>query len=69
MKRKSGKLKLTHRLLEKQQSIDDFSEVEWEKVLISLAEEAATEYTIKTEIWSETSKGKHTRKRPPEVLP
>ncbi len=49
----------------KQQSIDDFSELEWEKVLLALAEEGAIDYTIKIEVNAEVEKS--TRKRPAEV--
>ena len=34
----------------KQQSIDDFNELEWEKILLALTEKRATDYTIKIEI-------------------
>ncbi len=50
----------------KQQSIDDFSELEWDKVLLALAEEGATDYTIKIEVNAEAEKP--TRKRPAEVV-
>jgi len=50
----------------KQQSIDDFSELEWEKVLLALTEEGATDYTIKIEVNAEAEKP--TRKRPAEVV-
>ncbi len=59
---KANKSKATR----KQQSIDDFSELEWEKVLLALAEERATDYTIKIEISAEAEKP--TRKRPAEVI-
>ncbi len=50
------------RATRKQQSIVDFSEIEWDKVLLALADEGATDYTIKIEVSAEAEKS--TRKRP-----
>lgn len=55
------------RATRKQQSIDDFSELEWEKVLLALTDEDATDYIIKIEVSADAEKPT-TRKRPAEVL-
>ncbi len=38
------------RVIWKQQFIDDFNELEWNKILLTLTEKKATDYTIKIEI-------------------
>ena len=50
----------------KQQFIDDFSELKWEKILLALTEKKATDYTIKIEINMKTEKS--TRKRFTEIV-
>ncbi len=50
----------------KQQFIDDFSELEWKKILLALTEKRATDYTIKIEINVKTEKS--TRKRSAEIV-
>ncbi len=54
------------KVIRKQQSIDDFSELEWDKVLLALTEKKATDYTIKIEVNAKAEKP--TRKRPAEVV-
>ena len=50
----------------KQQSINDFSELEWDKILLALTEKRATDYTIKIKINAKTEK--FTRKRSAEIV-
>ncbi len=50
----------------KQQSIDDFSELEWKKILLALTEKKATDYTIKIEINVKAEKS--TCKRSAEIV-
>ncbi len=38
------------RITWKQQFIDDFNELKWDKILLALTEKRATDYTIKIEI-------------------
>ena len=52
----------------KLQSIDDFTEAEWNKVLEIIASEAAIEYDVRIELQAESSKGKGSLKRPLDVL-
>ncbi len=59
---KANKSKVTW----KQQSIDDFSELEWKKILLALIEKKATDYTIKIEINVKAEKS--TRKRSAEIV-
>jgi len=50
----------------KQQFIDDFNELEWEKILLALTEEKVTDYTIKIEINAKIEK--FTCKRSVEIV-
>ncbi len=49
------------KVIQKQQSIDDFSELEWEKILLALTEKKTTDYTIKIEINAKIEKSTHKR--------
>ena len=52
----------------KLQSIDDFIEAEWNKVLEVIASEGAIEYEVRIELQAESLKGKGSLKRPLDVL-
>ncbi len=54
---KANKSKVTW----KQQFIDDFNELKWEKILLTLTEKKATDYTIKIEINMKIKKSTHKR--------
>ncbi len=52
----------------KLQSIDDFTEAEWNKVLEVIASEGAIEYDVRIELQAESLKGKSSLKRSLDVL-
>ncbi len=54
------------KVIQKQQFINDFNELEWNKILLALTEKKAIDYTIKIEINAKIEK--FTRKRSAEIV-